>query len=259
MTNKIKSLDLYSTADLTIFQYLVGNRETNKSQINRLAKVVADNPLFNYLNPVIVNEKMEVIDGQHRIAAFQKFRDGLGDMTRVIYYLIYPGLSLSDARAINAGSKPWRPIDYAKAYAHDGNRNYKIYLEFINLYKLNHDVTARFLVLDGIYTLNSFRDGEFKVKDATLSHKICEELSEVGELYQTITNYGDYSWKNRNFALAFLDVAVHALYSHKRMMDQMKSHVRLLKNTPLTVTEMKATLRQIYNKGQDNKVDLADN
>lgn len=262
MTKKVVALDLHSTEDYSIFQSLEGNRAINTAQVNRLANVVLNNSRFNYLNPIIVNEKLEVIDGQHRIEAFKKHQLKK-DETREIFYLIYPGLTLKDARAINAGSKPWRPIDYAKAYALEGQRDYKTYLEFIDLYKLNHDITSRYLAIDEVsYNLNGFRDGDFRVKDEKLSHKLCEWLSEVGAFYPESIDHNDHEykvWMNRGFALAFLKVAIHPRYSHRRMCEQMEGYARLLRDVPLKVTEMASALRQIYNRGQETKVDLGSN
>lgn len=64
-----KDLKTYITRDYSVFKYLSGNRDINLHNVNNIVKNVLENGLLPTI--VIVNENMEVIDGQHRIEAFK--------------------------------------------------------------------------------------------------------------------------------------------------------------------------------------------
>lgn len=65
-----KDLKTYITRDYSVFKYLKGNRGINLKNVNSIVDNVRDNGLLPTI--VIVNENMEVIDGQHRIEAFKQ-------------------------------------------------------------------------------------------------------------------------------------------------------------------------------------------
>ncbi len=58
---------VYQTSDLSIFKQIEGNRVPNLQHIKRLADSIRVYGMK--CNPILVNERMEVIDGQHRLMA----------------------------------------------------------------------------------------------------------------------------------------------------------------------------------------------
>ncbi len=56
---------VYKTNKLEIFKPIVGNRPTNPMHIRKLSTSIKQNGILQ--NPIIVNEKMQVIDGQNRL------------------------------------------------------------------------------------------------------------------------------------------------------------------------------------------------
>lgn len=61
-------MQIYKTKDYTSFRAIVSNREVNKAHVKKLAASIRKKNLL-YIRPVIVNDRMEIIDGQHRVAA----------------------------------------------------------------------------------------------------------------------------------------------------------------------------------------------
>ena len=57
---------IHQTTDYSMFQTLEGNRNLNKLHLKRLKNSFQKKYL---LSPIIVNEKFEIIDGQHRFEA----------------------------------------------------------------------------------------------------------------------------------------------------------------------------------------------
>ena len=98
------------TSNYSQFKKLGGNRDVGscKKLIKSIEKV-------GYIpNPIIVNEKMEVADGQHRLQACE-------ELGIPIAYIVIPGVTVETARNMNTGQKNWKNIDYIKSYAETGN------------------------------------------------------------------------------------------------------------------------------------------
>lgn len=112
---------VYMETDYSKFKYLIGNRnltETRKKRImNSIQKV------GYVMNPIIVNERMEIIDGQGRHAACKEL--GLP-----IYYVIAKGAGADECINLNIGQTNWSARDYAEFYARLGNESY---INLINL------------------------------------------------------------------------------------------------------------------------------
>ena len=70
MTNGSSATEVnkvYQTNDLTICKEIGGNRVPNPQHVKRLCSSIKENGML--CNPILVNEKMQVIDGQHRLLA----------------------------------------------------------------------------------------------------------------------------------------------------------------------------------------------
>lgn len=59
---------ILQTNDLSIFKSVDFNRDKNKKHIQAVIKIIKKENLL-HLHPILVNNKMEVIDGQHRLEA----------------------------------------------------------------------------------------------------------------------------------------------------------------------------------------------
>ena len=116
--------------DLSVFNELKGNRAKNKSHIKRLAEAISLDVEATAYHPLLVNEHMQIIDGQHRLKALEMLK-------LPAYYIQVKGLGLADAQALNQLSKQWAPIDYARSFSDLGNKNYTHYLDFKKQYELN--------------------------------------------------------------------------------------------------------------------------
>ena len=87
---------VYSTDNLEIFNQMKGNRPPNVQHINRLCDSIKLNGVLQ--NPIIVNEFMDVIDGQHRLLAAKKAKSS-------IFYIIVDGYSLNQVQILNLNQK----------------------------------------------------------------------------------------------------------------------------------------------------------
>lgn len=115
--------EVYITKDLSDFEIVNGNR---KDIERRKAKIVKSVEKVGYIPaPIIVNEKMEVIDGQARLAYCKE------TLTPIAYYVIN-GLTIDDCIAMNISSSNWGIMDYITSYADRGYQSYVLTEKFIS-------------------------------------------------------------------------------------------------------------------------------
>ena len=69
---------IQKSKDYNIFKTLTGNRELNISHKEKLKKSFKENYL---ISPIIINEKYEIIDGQHRFNAAR-------ELGYYVYYIL---------------------------------------------------------------------------------------------------------------------------------------------------------------------------
>lgn len=125
MEGKEVAYNVYVTKDYGIFKRLVGNRDIPES---RISKIVESIQTIGWVhNPIIVNEKMEVIDGQGRLTALQRLK-------MPIEYIIAEGAGNKECIYMNMNMVNWKLSDFIKSYAEQGNENYQRLLSLMQRY-----------------------------------------------------------------------------------------------------------------------------
>ena len=121
---EVDGYKVYNTTNYDIFKRLLGNRDTTC-----VKKIIESIQKIGYVdNPLIVNENLEIIDGQNRLEAFKTLN------LTVPFHIVY-GIGINEARQMNIGRGNWKPLDWVKSYAETGNESYKKLLEF---YEFTH-------------------------------------------------------------------------------------------------------------------------
>lgn len=105
---------IYIEKDYSRFKKLIGNRDANKRKETIKKKILK---VGYIMNPIVVNEKMEIIDGQGRFEA-------LKELDLPIYYCISKGAGLKECQEMNLGTTNWTMMDFVNSYAEQGNDNY---------------------------------------------------------------------------------------------------------------------------------------
>ena len=125
MEEREKTYNVYVTKDYNIFKRLIGNRDIPES---RISKIVESIQTIGWVhNPIIVNEKMEVIDGQGRLTALQRLK-------MPIEYIIAEGAGNKECIYMNMNMVNWKLPDFIKSYAEQGNENYQRLLSLMQRY-----------------------------------------------------------------------------------------------------------------------------
>jgi hypothetical protein len=105
---------IYETMNYEIFSLVSGNRELSTTKVNQLIGEIRLNGL---LMPIMVNGAMQVIDGQHRLAACKK-------ANIPVQYFVRAKATVETAANVNMAGSNWSPSDWINKYASDGNKDY---------------------------------------------------------------------------------------------------------------------------------------
>jgi len=172
-----KNLEIIETRDYYRFKRLEGNRDVKCVQ-----KIIDSiNNVGYIMNPIIVNEKMEVIDGQNRLRALE-------ELDLPVHYYIVKGANINTARALNLGRTNWRPIDYVNSFAEQGNESYQMLMELYNKYSLSIQEIIAIVqnrVSSGGWSPSILIEGKFKLSESDY-RRADENLKELEELKPVI-------------------------------------------------------------------------
>jgi hypothetical protein len=106
---------IYTTTDYDGFIFTDWNRNVSNA---RVVKMVESIKQVGWLpEPVMVNEKFEVIDGQSRVKALEK-------LGMPVQFCIRKGVGRKECQALNLFQKNWSTMDFIDSYVADGNDNY---------------------------------------------------------------------------------------------------------------------------------------
>lgn len=125
------------TRDYNKFKLRADNRPVLQAQLTKLKDSIRAKNMLEF-RPILVNAKMEVIDGQHRLEAAKEL--GVD-----IWYQIEKELQGKDMIALNV-SKSWTISDYINYHAVNGNIHYKKLQEFTKRHAIRINVAVDMMV-----------------------------------------------------------------------------------------------------------------
>ena len=124
---------IYQTTDYSKFKRLKGNRDVKNAK-----KIVNSiNEVGYVLSPILLNEKMEVIDGQNRL-------DALKELGMPVIYIVQEGIGRKECQALNINQSNWTTEQFIHSYAECGSEPYE------RLSLLIHDFKKKGFGLEGI-------------------------------------------------------------------------------------------------------------
>lgn len=232
------SNQVHTTTDYFLFKPIEGNRNKNLLHINRLKKSMAETYLFTV---IIVNEKYEIIDGQHRFDVIQELKLPLN-------YIVCNGYGLNEVHILNQNSKTWTSDDYLDGYCKLGYKDYLKYKEFKELYGIGHYECM--WLLKGSQLLNPtqvFFTGDFKIKNYDEACKIIEKIMLVEPYYE--------EWKRRSFISAMLQLFKNPNFELTEFLQKLKLQPTALSNCS-TTNQYVSLIEEIYNYRRREKVNL---
>jgi len=233
--------EVFETRNYLKFKNLEGNRKLNIANLKRL-KISMEEEFLQV--PIIVNEKHEIIDGQHRFEASKQL--GLP-----VYFIIVRGYKLTHVHKLNAISRNWIFMDYVESFAELGMHEYVLFKQFFNKYKFSASITLAILSNKhytgglGETAGNSLKNGTFKVKNYELSCLKAQQIIKVGKFYD--------GFKRKSFVIALLELLDNPTFDYSVFIQKLA----LQQTKMVSCTNKEQYIRlieEIYNYHSRNKV-----
>jgi len=147
---------LKSTKDYTIFKKNPQNRDIDRANLNAIIRSLEIKNLLQF-RPILVDAKMMVIDGQHRLEAAKA-------LSLEIWYEVNKESESEDIYLLNANQKVWKNSDFLNFYVNAGKDDYIKFKNFMVKYGL--DFRRCFCLLSGgskkMKSYTEFNKGNFK-------------------------------------------------------------------------------------------------
>jgi len=210
---------IHETKDYDKFSMLLGNRGLNRNKIEAIKKSIKDQGCP--LTLVKVNEKFEILDGQHQFTAKK-------ELSLPINYFIAENETIKDARIQNTNQKNWSRWDYIKSYSDEGIEDYK---KLYNLPKLYPEFPQKELFI--MLALNKkiirytvklgFKD---PIKDGSLklNKKAYENIINILEKIKDYKIITGTRYNNYFFVRAIIRVLDSQFYDHNKMIEKIKKY-----------------------------------
>lgn len=224
------------TTDYDQFNLMTANRDTVRSHIEGIKKSIEKNGNFTQFSPILVNEEMEIIDGQHRFTA-------LKELGLPVHFVVTRGSGVREAREMNKLNKGWSMLDWAKTYANTGYRSYQNFLVLVDEYTeegLSPSVILEYA--NGSYEKGmhaNFRDGDFILPDQALKRV----RANLDALLETIEV--EPIMRAASMSQALLVAMSVPNFSLKRMVTKLKEYPQVMNFQ--TRTDSLRHLEDIYN------------
>lgn len=258
MTNGSSATEVnkvYKTNDLTIFKEIGGNRVPNPQHVKRLCSSIKENGML--CNPILVNEKMQVIDGQHRLLASKEANSS-------VYYIILNGYSLKEVHTLNLNQKNWTKKDFMDGYANMGIQSYIKLNEFVNNNEdynftdcvsfcsnksgADNSVSNKSrLVNPSLSKQEVFEEGTWKGKDFKLAQEWAEKIRLIKPYY--------FGYNKSTFVKTMITLFKNEDFDYSEFMHKVRLQPKALVDCA-NVEQQKFLIEEIYNYRSRNKVNL---
>lgn len=228
---------LFIEHDYSVFKPWRYNRHVQEAHVKHLMAAIKKRNMSDHF-PVLVNERMEIVDGQHRFEALKR-------LELPIVYKVMPDSKIDDLHLINANVKTWSSGDYVHFYAKRGRKDY------IRLGQDLREHKVTLAILEQIFKARFFKDNL-----ASGNFQYPEEYSvKVTAFFQELEIFNRYSfYKHLRFVRAYAELRGHENYDPDQMQHQVKTYPFELDKQGSWVDYYKA-LSNLYNyRRQKNKL-----
>lgn len=232
------SNQVHTTTDYFLFKPIDGNRNKNSLHLSRLKKSLAENYLFTV---IIINEKYEIIDGQHR---FQVIKE----LNLPLNYVVCKGYGLNEVHILNQNSKNWKNADYLEGYCNLGYSEYIEFRKFIEKHQINLQIAMYLLSgQDTGQMSKKFNAGGFKIKNLQESENTMDKLHLFGLYFP--------QYKMRWFVYAMVRLFKKPQFEFTEFLQKLKTQPTALQVCN-DVDQYISLIEEIYNYRRRDKVNL---
>jgi|6_EtaG_2_1085325.scaffolds.fasta_scaffold87071_2 hypothetical protein len=249
MKDKKLNIPIWESKDYEKFKFYKGNREMLQGHIATLQESFEQ----KYISPsiIFINEKFEIIDGQHRFCACKN--KGLP-----IQYIILKGAGFKEITLLNTSQKNWKKEDFLNFYCEMEKDSYLFLKKVIVEYKVSLNVCGYFIDEQwgragfGDNRRSAFRQGCFEMN---LQKK--NSLIDMISKYVLIRDYWKFS-KNASFCRALRKILLNRVLDWNRLYNKCDKHYKTF-TEKANVEDYCKEFTKIYNhKQRGNRIRLHD-
>lgn len=219
------------TSNYDMFSLHEKNRRVNLKKVERLAEKMRKKNLL-HLFPIIVNKRMEILDGQHRFEAAKLAK------ATVFYFVSDELYDISNVAETNNFQSHWKLDDYVNYYAKEKRDAYVKILELSKKYRIQISCVAN--LSDNKNLNEEIRAGEFKFEDYNEVVDLIKHCKSIG------LEYGFEFWNKRAFLRAMKRIMQVKGYNKLRMAQKIQKNRRKLVKCG-TADVYISVLEDIYN------------
>lgn len=222
------------STDYSKFSILDENRNIDHNHIDKIKASITKHGYLSS-NPIIVDENMNIVDGQHRFLACK-------EMGLPIDYEVVED-SQSMIIDLNTTQKKWSIYDYLKYYAvKDKNENYTRVLNLMGKYKTSAQMIFSIALRRGMggEITRAVRDGNLKFGT--------DEVTRVENCFKKIDIISRNLKKGKVTRLvqALMHISRNPLFSWDRMLRQSELYPTVAYNCR-SIAEYIVMLKELYN------------
>lgn len=238
---------VYQTKDYDIFTTLDGNRKITDQRTAKIKKSIMSRGWIR--NPIVVNEKMQIIDGQGRFMVCREL--GLP-----IEYVIAEGADIDDCIALNIGQSNWSSLDYIESYSKMGNVDYQMLLSANEIYGKKLGLQALAVTVGGHPTVGghvtqNINTGAFKVYNPVDAERRTKFVCDC------ISDFSQDKGRKATWAIVMCFCYDYPKIDNRKMARNMQLYKAYL-NPIATVEQALAEVEKVYNfRSHSEKVYLA--
>lgn len=237
------------TNDYDKFKLMPNNRHLNLLHVKRLVESFNQKYL---VSPITINEKFEIIDGQHRLRACR-------ETGNPIYYITVPGYGINEVQLLNTNQKNWQKMDWLHMYCAEEREPYLELRKFMTDFPDFGIQPAERIIrlMSGNKTgmlggtkihMRDFEEGKLIIPNLQKSYSIAKKIMDIKPFFKDI-NHG-------TFVSALLPLLIKSkVYDHKEMIHKLSNcPIKLIKCNDVAAYRM--LLEDIYNykRLKENKV-----
>jgi len=232
---------VYKTNDLSMFKSITGNRVPNLQHIKRLSDSIRVYGMI--CNPILVNEKMEVIDGQHRLMAAKEAES-------FVYYIIVTGSGLNEVHTLNLNQKNWGKKDFMEGYA---KMKIESYIKLKYFSEKNDDFTLANCIAfctnttDNSHVKQTFDNGQWIGKDFDLAQDWANKIRMIKPYYK--------GYSSASFVGTMITLLQKEIFDFNEFMHKIRLQPTSLVDCR-NREQYKTLIEDIYNWRSRNKVNL---
>lgn len=198
---------IYESTDYSLLKNINSNRMISPTNYNKLVRSMQEEVL---VMPICVNEKMEIIDGQHRFLAAK-------ELGKPFYFYIQEGYKEDQMKRANLVSSNWNKNDFLNMYINQDHPTYRRIKELMDEYGI---VISDMIKIIASVREDNYREAGLAFEEGTLVITDADFI-DIESFLECLSLFKDFKQYNRSkFISAYLELYFHASYDHKQMKEK---------------------------------------